>query len=252
MNRFTKIIKAIMVSIAVVCTMGITLQARGQNGNGSHNGHEYVDLGLPSGTLWATCNVGANAPEDYGNYYAWGEVVTKATYDWSTYKYSKGTDCNLIIKYCIESDKSYNGLADGLTVLEPSDDAATVNWGREWYTPTRDQWRELLGNTTTSWTTKNGVIGALFVASNGNSLFLPAAGCYAFFSHYDSEKSHFVHHAGDELHDVGSGGNYWSSTLSSRFPCDAWCFHFHSESIGYHEAGSRHRGYSVRPVCSKH
>ena len=145
MNRFTKIIKAIMFSKAVVCTMGISLQARGQNGNGSHNGHDYVDLGLPSGTLWATCNVGAGTPEASGYYFAWGETQPKPTYDNRNYK-------------------SYIG------------DPATAQWGEDWRTPSYNEWDELIGYCTLKQTYSNGVYGMLITAPNGNSLFLPAAG----------------------------------------------------------------------------
>ena len=126
--------------------------------------HEYVDLGLPSGTLWATCNVGANAPEEYGDYFAWGETAPKDVYNWSTYQYYDGSNL-----------AKYTG-SDGLTTLLPEDDAATTNWGNEWRMPTKEEWQELLDNTTNKWTTQNGVNGRLFTGSNGNSLFLPAVG----------------------------------------------------------------------------
>ena len=90
-----------------------------------HNGHEYVDLGLPSGTKWATCNVGASSPEDYGEYYAWGETETKSTYDWRTYKWCKGSN-DTMTKYCTSSS---SGTVDNKTVLDPEDDVAHVKWG---------------------------------------------------------------------------------------------------------------------------
>ena len=88
--------------------------------------HEWVDLGLPSGTLWATCNVGANAPEEYGDYFAWGETAPKDYYDWSTYKWCKGS-YNTMTKYCTNSSYGYNGFTDGKTELDPEDDAAWFN-----------------------------------------------------------------------------------------------------------------------------
>ena len=97
--------------------------------------HEWVDLGLPSGTLWATCNVGANSPEEYGDYFAWGETTTKSSYSWSTYKYCKGSSSTMT-KYCTSS---YYGTVDNKTELEPSDDAATANWGSEWQMPSLEQ-----------------------------------------------------------------------------------------------------------------
>ena len=132
---------------------------------------EYVDLGLPSGTLWATMNVGAGAPEDYGDYFAWGEIEPKSDYSWETYKWCKGSEDELT-KYCTRSD---NDFKDDLTELEPKDDAATVNWGSEWQMPSRAQCDELKAHTTQEWTTLNGVQGCLLTAPNGNSIFFPAA-----------------------------------------------------------------------------
>ena len=126
--------------------------------------HEYVDLGLPSGLLWATCNVGAETPEEYGDYFAWGETTPKDNYSWGTYQYGDGSTIT-----------KYTG-SDGLTTLLPEDDAATANWGNDWRMPTHDEWVELYQNTTMTWTQQNGVNGRLFTADNGNSLFLPAAG----------------------------------------------------------------------------
>ncbi|MDD6782411.1 MAG: hypothetical protein PUD89_05750, partial [Bacteroidales bacterium] len=103
------------------------------------NGHEYVDLGLPSGLKWATCNVGATAPEAYGDYYAWGETTTKSTYEWSTYKWCDGS-YDTQTKYCTSS--SY-GTVDNKTVLDLADDAARANWGGAWRMPTDEEWTEL-------------------------------------------------------------------------------------------------------------
>lgn len=161
--------------------------------------HAYVDLGLPSGTLWATCNVGAENPEDYGDYFAWGETETKSIYGWNTYQYCHGTG-DTFIKYC--SNSAYGYFSDTLTILNPKDDAASINWGSGWRMPTKAEWEELYNNTTVIWTTQNGVIGSLFTASNGNSLFLPAAGrC-----------------SGSNLGLVGTGGYYWSGSLNVDIP----------------------------------
>ena len=194
------------------------------------NNNEYVDLGLPSGTLWATCNVGASSPEEYGDYFAWGETQPKNTYNWSTYKY-----CNddYLTKYCNESDYGYNGFTDKLTVLQSGDDAATTNWGSDWCMPTKEQWEELQKNTTNKWTTQNGVNGLLFTASNGNSLFLPVAG----------------HRWDGGLYLVGSYGSYWSSSLYTVGPYGAWNFDFGSGSYGMLD-GNRVGGQSVRAVRS--
>ena len=195
-------------------------------------GHEYVDLGLPSGTLWSTCNVGANVPEDYGDYFAWGETQLKSTYDWSTYQYCNGSD-NTLTKYCSNSRYGNNGFTDDLTTLLPEDDAATANWGNGWRMPTKQEWQELYNNTTVTWITRNGVDGSLFTASNGNSLFLPAAG------YYD----------GGSLYSENWDGNYWSSSLDMCSSFSVWRLRFDSGGC-YMYDNSRDYGHSVRPVRS--
>ena len=180
-----------------------------------------VDLGLPSGLLWATCNVGAETPEEPGDYFAWGETEPKDTYNWSTYQHYNGSDLTKYTK------------SDGLTTLLPEDDAATVNWGDGWRMPTQAEFQELLDNTTSTGTTQNGVNGYLFMAPNGNSLFLPAAGC-----RYNSS-----------LEDAGSDGYYWSSSLYTGYSSDAWDFRFRSGYYCMYSDG-RCYGRSVRPVRS--
>ena len=174
-------IAAIMLTAAVVCAAGCK---KNNGGNGTCNGFDYVDLGLRSGTMWATCNVGAERPEDYGDYFAWGETRSKSVYDWSTYTYCKG-DYNQLTKYCSESDFGFEGFTDKLKTLESGDDAATANWGGGWRTPTYSDWVELLTRCDYTWTTQNGVNGFLFTARNGNSIFLSAAG-----NRSDADSSH--------------------------------------------------------------
>lgn len=195
-------------------------------------GHEYVDLGLPSGLLWATCNVGADTPEDYGNYYAWAETTTKTIYNWSTYQYCMGSD-NTLTKYCPSSYWGYNGYEDNLWTLQAGDDAATANWSNGWRMPTVDEFQELCNNTTMTWTTRNGVNGCLFTAANGNSLFLPAAG----------------YRSGSNLNGSGSYGSYWSSNLYDRAPFHAWGFGFNSANW-FSSNRFRYYGQSVRAVHS--
>ena len=202
--------------------------------SGTAHLNDYVDLGLPSGLLWATCNVGANVPEEYGDYFAWGETTPKDTYNWSTYQYCNGS-FNTLTKYCNNSSYGYEGFTDDLTTLLPEDDAATANWGSGWRMPTEEEWEELLDNTTVTWTTQNGVNGRLFTATNGNSLFLPAAG-----ARWDGE-----------LGNVGSG-NYWSSSLDMVYSDNsdnALGFGFESGGyiVGY---AGRYYGFTVRPVRS--
>ncbi len=206
--------------------------------SGSYNDHEYIDLGLPSGTLWATCNVGATKPEDYGDYYAWGETKTKTTYDWKTYKYGKfdDDDFEVVTKYCSNSENGYNGFTDKLTTLQGSDDPATTSWGNGWHTPSKVQWDELLKNTTSKWTTQDGVKGWLFTAKNEQTLFLPAAGG-----------------RGDKgLYSAGTDGFYLSSSLTADD--DTWSLVFFSwpdPGNCFLTNGSREIGKPVRPVREK-
>ena len=195
--------------------------------------HEYVDLGLPSGTLWATCNVGASSPEEYGDYFAWGETQPKTSYSWSTYKHFKSPE-EIIKKYCTSNDE---GIVDDKTELEPSDDAATVNWGSEWQMPSIEQYNELINNsyTTWTWTTMNGVKGRKITSkSNGNSIFLPAAG----------------ERGGTSLGFAGNYGIYWSRSLNTSYSYYAYVQDF---SSGYISTSSDYRyfGQSVRPVRVK-
>ena len=197
-----------------------------------HNGHEYVDLGLPSGTLWATCNVGATEPEEYGDYFAWGETEPKSTYDWGTYKYCNGSLTSLT-KYCTDS---YYGTVDNKTTLELSDDAARANWGGSWRMPTDAELTELREQCTWTWTTQNGVYGYKVTSKKSGytskSIFLPAAG-----DRYD--RSHG---------DAGIIGYYWSSSLNTGSPRSARSVDFYSGYVGRYSY-ERCYGFSVRPVC---
>ena len=203
--------------------------------SGSVNGHEYVDLGLPSGTLWATCNVGANKPEGYGNLYAWGETRTKSHYDWETYKYANG-NYDKLTKYCSKSDYGNNGFTDNLTTLQTDDDPAAVNWGSNWHIPSYTQWDELLQNTTNIWTTQNGVNGRLFTSKkNGHCLFLPAADVVN----------------GEASHRYNDSGWYWLRSLQRDFGQElALGFRITSREC-YASNFNRKNGCSVRPVCEK-
>lgn len=197
------------------------------------NGHDYVDLGLPSGTLWATCNVGADSPEEYGDYFAWGETTPKSTCNWSTYKWCKGS-YNTQTKYCTDSDY---GKVDNKTTLDLSDDAANVNWGTSWRMPTTAEQDELRNTnyTTWTWTTQNGVKGYKVTSkTNGNSIFLPAAG----------------YRLSSVLIDAGSRGYYWSSSLNASVSNFAYDLNFDSSSVRSY-SDSRYYGLSVRPVLAK-
>ena len=183
------------------------------------NGHEFVDMG--NGLLWATCNVGADNPWDYGDYFAWGETTTKDTYNWSTYKWGDGTT---FTKYTV----------GGTTVLEATDDAATANWGGNWRTPTDAEWTWLRENCNWTWTTQNGVTGMLMTSSvNGNHIFLPASG----------------YRSNTILSNAGSHGYYWSSSLSTDYSSIADGLYFSSGYLDF-DSDYRYFGHSVRPVLA--
>ena len=191
------------------------------------NVHKYVDLGLPSGLLWATCNLGASKPEEYGDYYAWGETSTKSNYNWSTYKYCNGSSTTMT-KYC---NSSPYGTVDNKTTLELSDDVARASWGGSWRMPTYEEISELNTKCTWTWTSLNGTDGYKVTGPNGNSIFLPAAG----------------YRDGESLSYAGSYGVYWSSSLHASLAHYARKLYFHGSGHST-DYGSRYFGRSVRPV----
>ena len=198
------------------------------------NHPHIIDMGLPSGTKWACCNVGANVPLEHGNYYAWGETATKPSYTKSGYKWYIGGDDHNIRKYCSMSNY---GTVDNRTELEPEDDAAYVNWGPEWRMPSGQQFRELMQNTTSQWTNINGAEGYLFKSNTNNrAVFFPAAGWPSGDGGYGGEES---------------GGNYWSRIMFNDEPQNyAVILGFRNSSMGMLTLAyfSRHHGSSVRPV----
>ena len=184
-----------------------------------------VDLGLPSGLKWASCNVGASTPEEYGGFFAWGETELKSKYTWGTYKW--GNSYDKLTKYCTQSSYWDNpDPMDKKTVLDPEDDAAHVNWGDSWRMPTDAEWTELRCNCSWDWTTQNGVKGRLVTGPNGNSIFLPATG--------------------------GHGGSFWSSSLDMDIPSNACLVAFNSSEYSvptdFRGVSERCAGCSVRPV----
>ncbi len=199
--------------------------------------HEYVDLGLPSGTLWATCNIGASAPEEYGDYFAWGETEPKDNYDWNTYKWYNHdirdyTKYHKDYAYYDESGNYHSVPADGNTVLDPEDDAAYVNWSPLWRMPTGEQQRELVEKCTWTWTTSNGVIGQLVTGPNGNAIFLPAAG----------------RRMADALDNEGTSGFYWSRTIVEDWYHRAYTLYLNSGGVSCSSGILRYDGGSVRAV----
>ena len=212
---------------------------------------EAVDMGLS--VKWASFNIGASSPEEYGDYYAWGETEPyyssqdpliwkegkEAGYEWPSYKWCMGTR-DTFIKYCDNSDYGYNGFTDTKTVLDPEDDVAHVNLGDNWRMPTQKEWKELRENCTWTWTTQNGTIGYLVTANNGNSIFLPAAGRRT----SNSRK-------------IGSAGSYGFYRLSSYFegkpsyPYATYNGTFNSSVIETYGLADRRWGHSIRPVYAE-
>lgn len=202
------------------------------NVSGEVDGYSYVDLGLPSGTLWATKNVGAYYPEDYGAYFAWGEVYSKDYYDWDTYKYSEGSSTTLT-KYVTETTEFWGTLfgdVDNITELEDVDDVAYVKWGSNWRMPTHEELSELYYEC--EWVYDNSLEGYLIVGPNNNSIFLPSAG-------YFSEGI---------ISGQGESGSYWTKSLDENYAPDrAWAIYF-DESVNLIENTYRNTGRTIRPV----
>ncbi len=192
--------------------------------DGEIAGHEFVDLGLPSGLKWATCNVGATSAEDYGDYFAWGETSPKAIYTDNTYQHWNDADGDGSWDYgesAINSDISGNAQYD----------AATANWGGSWRMPTKDEIQELVDYCEWEWTQVNGVNGSKVIGPNGSCIFLPAAG----------------YRYGTSLINDGINGYYWSSTPYDYYDYDAYYLYFYYgyECVYYY---IRYYGLTVRPI----
>jgi hypothetical protein len=203
--------------------------------NPKYENREYVDLGLPSGTLWAACNVGANKPEEYGDYFAWGETQSKDIFSsmWENHK------------WCQEGHiTKYHHTVDNKAELDAEDDAASVNWSSSWRMPSIDQIKELLNSdyTTYELTTQNDVYGLKITSKkNGKTLFLPACG----------------YRTNEMLAGLGSGGAYWSRSLDADPGQNAWAFvmEFPNPDMkdgkplkDYYRRALRFLGCNVRPV----
>ena len=185
-----------------------------------------IDIGLS--VRWADFNVGATKPEEYGGYYAWGEIEEKDTYTWDNYKWCIGSS-NTITKYCTES---IYGTVDNKTVLEAEDDVARVKWGEDWRMPTADEQQELVDNCIWSKGRLNGVDGYWITSKqNGKSIFLPTAGCFI----------------GKEVQYCGLFGYFWSGTLRND-NSSAYCIRFYND-YNNREVYGRSAGFTVRPVC---
>ena len=205
--------------------------------------HEYVDLGLS--VNWATCNLGAESIQDYGDYYAWGETSVKPerTYDWVTYKYCNGT-YNELTKYCSDKQFGYNGYYDDKTILEPSDDAAKVVWGEEWRMPSKEEFNELLDSCTWRWINNSEVDGIFYgrgflITSRvkgytDKSIFLPAAGYHDMYG----------------LQEAGKTCYYWSNSLDTLSTTGAFGYSFSEYKYFNDSRFTRSKGATIRPVFS--
>ena len=199
---------------------------------------DWVDLGLPSGTLWATRNIGAASPEDYGDYFAWGETSPKALYNWENYKWwnegthAQGNRHSGHTKYVTESEIGLCGFVDDKAELELADDAAAANWGGGARMPSLAQLEELVDKCTWRWERRNGVDGQLVTGPNGNSIFLPATG-------YSEDGS---------IYGVDYRGYYWSRALHVGRSSYAYYLCFDSDSVDWSYHCHRFVGHAVRAV----
>lgn len=195
--------------ICVLLIVALSVFAMAQK-SGSINGHKWVDLGLPSGTKWATCNIGASSPEGPGTHYAWGETKTKKS-------------------YTIENNTTFRK-----KILDISGnaeyDAATTNWGNSWRTPTKDEIEELIDYCSWNLTTLNGRYGYMISGNNGNSIFLPMNGYYV---------------DNNPIQGVKTNAYYWTSTPTSLIKANALIFGFENK---YTISAHRNYGYSIRAV----
>ena len=239
MKKVTKAIAAIMLMTAAVFAAGCTKE---EPSSGSHNGHAYVDLGLPSGTLWATSNLEAGNSKGHAHF-AWGETMPMSYTSVgqeviANYKFW-GTDGKMS-KYCS---------TDHLTVLDDDDDAATVHWGEGWHMPDGTEVMELLNECGHRWDSINGVSGLLVIGENGNTLFLPAAGLKGVFSWEEDFQT--------EFNQAGHSGQYWMrergvafnnySTPDVEYLANEFYFPYGNNGGSRTE---RSRGLPIRPVCS--
>ena len=190
-----------------------------------------VDLALPSGNLWAVCNLGATAPEGYGDYFAWGETQPSAVFNWTSYKYSVDGD-HTLTKYCNNTSYGYNGFCDNITGLLPEDDPATVLLGEGWHTPTLEDYNELKNSAYTNWQWPTGGGWSFTSKTNGKTVFLPYAG----------------YRDGTNLCNPGEVLRYWLRTLNTGSPNEAWCLYKPTSGTYGTNKMDRFRGFSIRAV----
>ena len=230
--------KKIYLIMAVACLMIVSCKKNG--GDGRIQGHEYVDLGLPSGVKWATCNVGAKSPEEFGQYFAFGETEPKDIYTEENNLTSDIIFYNLFIDD-IGGNTEY--------------DAATSNWGDRWRIPSEDNFEELMNECNWIWTNINGSNGYKIVGPNANYIFIPAAGYYVDKLIGGGNRGIYIsgddileyHHAGSFLYDCHDEHcdilDHWSSLHgTSRLDFD-------NGYVGWNDPTARYYGYPIRPVC---
>ena len=227
--------KKIISSILFVCAVCVSVSAQevnkeSQNSCPDDKHPHLIDLGLPSGTKWACCNVGADTPEDFGEYYSWGETEEKSTYSPMSYEYCTGVDTDGDGWYD-EDEKYTEAEQDFGDIITGTHDVALVKWGESWQIPTLQQFRELLDNCSSEWTSVNDVEGRRFTGPNGACIFLPAAG----------------NRNGGSRILAGSSGNYWSSNWGTSDASRASELIFDSGYTNTHTT-YRYNGRSVRPV----
>lgn len=210
-----------------------------KNNDKNNNAPKAVDLGLPSGTKWASCNVGATAPEELGDYFAWGETAKKDEYTWKAYTLCEGKYTS-IVEYC--TSERY-GKVDDKKVLDLEDDAANVQWGGKWRIPTIEEQKELIENCTWSWETLNGVTGYKVTSKKNpkNFIFLPAGGYV--------EGTEVVGVENDAEKADANYGYYMSSSLGNTLSLYNYCMYFNSSASYWLNYSYRSRGCLVRPVC---
>lgn len=231
--------------------------AGGDSGSGTGNtptAVQAIDLGLPSGLKWANMNVGATSVTSYGDYFAWGETKTKKKFIWETYLLCNGSSTTMT-KYCT---KSTYGEVDHKEVLEPSDDAAHVNWGGNWRMPTDDEFDELIANCYIVCTmnyNNSGVAGSIIYKVKSNSDKGIVVSCDETpSSSYSVTDTHIFMPAAGRYEDNGfsSGGTYgfyWTSSLYVWKSYGAWRQPFGTDGVARMKFQSRCYGFSVRAVC---
>lgn len=225
---------AILIVAIIMFAIELSLHVTVSGPSGTVNGYNYVDLGLPSGTLWATHNLGAYSPDEYGDYYAWAETESRASgFDWESAPYYQYMDSLNYFHW-----GKYNN-SDGKTILDSEDDAATMTLGSPWRIPTDDEMKELLNECTWIWGRMKWNKGYKVIGPNGNSIFLPAAGWYN----------------DNVCESENKDGNYWTSVHKSNseninaedFACGLY---FYAKITGQADDFARCRGHSIRPVLS--